>query len=308
MSQKSLTRVMIFWDYDAQWGAERSRMPGGQKTWGPLEFENTEILLELHRKYDLSACFAVVGSVAFPGERPYHDPDQIRRIHMARHEVASHSLCHDWLPGLGQKALYESLRVSKDALEQCIGSPVVSFVPPWNQPFDYSTVGSFSLSERLAVRKDRTDLKRLCETLRETGYQFCRVAYQPLHERISERLRGFPTRRPAHLEIIAGITCIRLNTPGGFKSDPEAVLEKCIEQGGFAVIYGHPHSITAGADNPQDLVWLEPMLQRISLLKQKGLLEVVLPRDVLPHSAGWVPPLSNICNSPNASRVASMLL
>src|SRR5215470_10951843 len=81
---------MIFWDYDTQWGADRSRSGGGPKSWGALDFENTERLLQLHEQFDIPACFAVVGAAALPGSRPYHDPEQIRRIHQAGHEVASH--------------------------------------------------------------------------------------------------------------------------------------------------------------------------------------------------------------------------
>ena len=128
---------MIFWDYDTQWGADRSRSNGGPKKWGPQEFENTERLLDLHAEYNIRACFAVVGAAALPGPRPYHDPDQIRRIHAAGHEVGSHSFHHDWLPGLNREALNETLARSKAALEDCIGAEAISFLPPWNPPFDY---------------------------------------------------------------------------------------------------------------------------------------------------------------------------
>src|SRR5436189_6081791 len=127
---------VMFWDYDTQWGADRSRSGGGAKTWGHKEFENTERLLDLHGQFSVPACFAVVGAAALPGARPYHDPAQIRRIHAAGHEVASHSFRHDWLPALGRDALIETLRRSKETLEDCIGAPVTSFVPPFNQPYD----------------------------------------------------------------------------------------------------------------------------------------------------------------------------
>src|SRR5262249_26670813 len=90
--------LVVFWDYDTAWGADRSREPGGPKSWGPLEFEHTERLLELHAEHGVPACFAVVGAAALPGERPYHDPGQIRRIAAAGHEIGSHSFRHEWLP------------------------------------------------------------------------------------------------------------------------------------------------------------------------------------------------------------------
>src|SRR6267143_4146754 len=81
---------MVFWDYDTQWGADHSRSPAGAAWSGLAEFENTERLLELHAQYEIPACFAVVGDAALRGERPYHDPSQIRLMHARGHEIASH--------------------------------------------------------------------------------------------------------------------------------------------------------------------------------------------------------------------------
>jgi hypothetical protein len=269
-------QLVLFWDYDTQWGADRSRTPGGPKGWGALEFENTERLLELHAEYDVPACFAVVGSAALRGERPYHDPGQIRRIHEAGHEVGSHSHRHEWLPGLNKTALRDTLSASKEAIEQCIRSPVTTFVPPWNQPFDYPRRLSISLSERREVRSQRTDLRRLCEMLVDTGYRFCRVAYRSLYERLIDRFsnRGEPPRRP---EIIAGVTCLRLNGFGFSPATPRLV-DRCVASGGLAVIYAHPHSISLGG--AQDESHLMPFLKLIREHRRAGRLRICLPRDV----------------------------
>jgi hypothetical protein len=276
MNNQKRARLLLFWDYDTQWGADRSRIPGALKTWGPLEFENTERLLELHAEYEVPACFAVVGSAALPGNRPYHDPNQIRRIHAGGHEVASHSHRHEWLPGLNSQALRETLRSSKDALEQCIGSPVTTFVPPWNQPFDYARRLSISLSERREVRAQRTDLRGLCETLEETGYRFCRVAYRPLHERIMDQL-GNRRESPRAPELISGVTCLRLSNLG-FARASSQLVERCIKFGGFAVIYAHPHSVHLGG--VQDESCLVPFLKHISGYRRAGHLRVCLPREI----------------------------
>jgi hypothetical protein len=267
--------VLFFWDYDTQWGADRSRIPGRSRTWGHLEFENTERLLALHAEYDVPACFAVVGAAALPGERPYHDPQQIRRIHEAGHEIASHSFSHDWLPGVGSKQLRATLAWSKDALEQCIGAPVRTFVPPYNQPFDYAARWSFSLSERTAAGSDRVDLGRLCDALCAAGYQVCRVSYRPMYVRLAEVLVGRRLDRPVRPESIGGMTCIRLNTPGGFDQDSQAVVERCVGRGGSAVVHGHPHSLHSG--NSQDERWLTPFLQHVRNLRAQGLLRIGLP-------------------------------
>jgi hypothetical protein len=271
--------LLVFWDYDTQWGGDRSRSPGGPKAWGAAEFENTERLLELHAAYEVPACFAVVGAAALSGGRPYHDPAQIRRIALAGHEVASHGFEHEWLPGVGQQRLRDILRRSKDALEQCIGGPVVSFVPPYNQPFDYAKGWSFSLSERRQAGPDRIDVARLCMALAETGYGICRVSYRPLHLRLADRLLGCRVDRPVRPAQIAGITCVRLNAPVGFRTDTRAVVDRCVTHGGIVVVHGHPHSLRSG--NGQDERWLGPFLQHVRALRADGRLRCVLPRELL---------------------------
>lgn len=285
MSKERGARLVFFWDYDTQWGGDRSRLPGGRKAWGPLEFENTERLLEIHAQYRVPTCFAVVGSAALPGERPYHDPAQIRRIHAAGHEVGSHSHRHEWLPGLSTRELQETLRSSKDALEQCIGSSVSTFVPPWNQPFDYVAGFSFSLAERREAGPERVNLIRLCEALRENGYRFCRVAYRPMYQRLADRVLRRRFDQLGRTESIGGITCVRLNTPGGFGAATARSVKRCVERGALVVVWGHPHSLTVG--NSQDKRHLIPLLQMISDFRDAGRLSVCLPRDLDANGDGF---------------------
>jgi hypothetical protein len=272
-------RLLFFWDYDTQWGADRSRSGSGPKAWGPLEFENTEHLLELHAAFGVKACFAVVGAAALPGARPYHDMTQIKSIHAAGHEVGSHGFRHEWIPGLNRRQLVDALRDSRDAIEQCISAPVTSFVPPYNQPYDYPQGNSFSLSERRVAGNHRTNLRQLCEALGETGFRFCRVSYRPFQQRLAERILGRRLDRPSRLEQIEGITCIRLNTPGGFDAPSVKMLERCTDSGGTTVVYGHPHSITANGSQNQS--YLTGFLKRASELINQNRLEVRLPSNLL---------------------------
>jgi hypothetical protein len=271
--------LLFFWDYDTQWGADRSRSPGGPKSWGHLEFENTVRLLELHAEYQIPACFAVVGSAALPGERPYHDPKQIQQIHAAGHEVASHSHRHEWLPALNSRALRETLVSSKDALEQCIGAPVVTFVPPYNQPLDCPQRWSFSLSERRAVPRGRTDLGRLCKLLQKCGYRFCRVSYRTLLRRLRDKLAGERIDGPVQPEQIADVTCIRLNTPCGFSEPTQQALRRALSRGGCLVVYGHPHSLRSG--NTQDEKHLVPFFELTRELRDSGKVTICQPRSLL---------------------------
>lgn len=272
--------VIFFWDYDTQWGADRSRNPNRVPDWGPLEFPNTELILEAHARYDIPACFAVVGAAALPGERPYHDPAQIRRIHEGGHEVASHSFRHEWLPALGGEKLRETLRCSKNALEQCIGAEVTTFVPPYNQPFDHPGGWSFSVSERRAVRRDRIDVARLCTTLREEGYRFSRLSYRPLTTRFAEWFRGEELYRPDDVETINGIRSLRINTPCGFSREARGAIESQLDQGGFWVLYGHPHS-ASDESSAQSLGMLEATLEAVDGWRREGRVRCMLPRDLL---------------------------
>ena len=271
--------LLMFWDYDTQWGGDRSRTSGGPKNWGHLEFENTERLLELHAEYGVPATFAVVGAAALPGERPYHDPLQIMRIHASGHEVASHSFHHDWLPGLDRAGLLETLRASKDALEQCIGAKVDAFVPPYNQPFDYPARMSISIAERREAGRHHTGLGDLCDALGETGYAFCRVSYRSVAEKIRDIVMRKHKDAPASVEMIRGIRCTRMNAPGGFNAQAHRVLDLCAAKGGIVVVGGHPHSLHAG--NTQDEQMLVPFLAHARDLHQRGLLRFTLPRDLI---------------------------
>jgi peptidoglycan/xylan/chitin deacetylase (PgdA/CDA1 family) len=265
---------MLFWDYDAQWGADRSRT--GPKPWGLAEFLNTERLLGVLADRMVPSVFACVGAVAQAGERPYHDPDQIRRIHDAGHEVASHSYKHEWLPGLSPSALRETLLSSRLALEDCIGAEVVTFVPPWNQPYDFLRVGSLSLSERREVSgRPRTDVPRLCSMLRETGYRFTRLAFRGGYRRIAEWLARREYPRPAAVRELNDIKYVLLNTAAGFDGAAHTIVDRVVNEGGIAVLWGHPHSLTA--ENSQNMRHLTVMLDRLIELRAKGLLEIVLP-------------------------------
>lgn len=264
----------MFWDYDTQWGADRSRV-GAPSSWGDREFVNTDRLLELLAAHNVPACFAVVGAAALPGPRPYHNPGQVRRIHAGGHEIASHSHRHEWLPALDRVRLRETLRASKDALEQCIGAPVECFVPPFNQPFDYLAGGAISLSERREAGRRRTDLQRLCEALFEARYRTARVFYQPLHRKLLSSLLGRRVESPGRPFTIGGILCVRLNTVCGFASLTHTVLERCATEGGLAIAYAHPHSLRSGG--PQDEACLLPFLRRVSELRAEGRIEVALP-------------------------------
>lgn len=273
-----MLKILFFWDYDTQWGGDRSRSGGGAKDWGMNEFINTERLLDLHAEYNIPACFAVVGAAALPGERPYHDPKQIKQIDAMGHEVGSHTFHHDWLPGLNRNKLKETLTNSKDALEQCIGKQVTTFVPPYNQPYDYIKKTSISLSERKLAKEERTDIPVLCETLNECGYKFSRISYRTIKERLQEKFLSNKDLGVSQIERINNVNCVRLNTVGGFKKPIIDFINKNTNQDGYIVVYGHPHSITA--DNSQNEKYLVPMMQELNKLQLENKIKIVLPKEI----------------------------
>jgi hypothetical protein len=278
-ARRSLARLLLFWDYDTQWGADRTRNPERAGDWGHLEFENTDRILELQAKFGVRACFAVVGSAALPGARPYHDQAQIRAIHGSGHEVASHSHRHEWLPALNPDELRETLRSSKNALEQCIGARVVTFAPPFNQPYSYPAQLAFSRSERRERGAGRVDLPALCKALRDSGYRFCRVTYFSIASQMILRICGARPHRRGYLEQIADVTCARLNSPCGFGISTLRTLEHSVASGGLLVVYGHPHALKW--DNSQHERHLTVFFEEVARLQRCGLLRVCLPRELL---------------------------
>ena len=270
-------KLLFFWDFDAQWGADRSRAAGGVKKWGFDDFVNTEHLLEIHDQFRSPACFAVVGSIALPGSRPYHDPELIKKIYNAGHEIASHGLKHEWIPGMGEKALKRDLSSSKEILEQCIGRPITTFVPPFNQPFDYKAKGSISLSERKIEKNIRIDIPKLCNVLFEVGYRVARISYSNFIERILF-LGNIKTPKTANIENNKGIRTIRLNGRAGFGLDAINRLHYAVHRNEFVIIYGHPHSISGNTS--QSLKYLLPFLTEVSTLIYEKKLQIILPGDL----------------------------
>lgn len=275
--------LLVFWDYDTQWGTDADRARGIAVTpdLGAADFPCTERLLALHAEFAVPACFAVVGAAARPGNRPYHDRAQIRRIHAAGHEVASHGLEHEWLPALAPARLRRVLAESRDLLEQCIGAPVQCFVPPYNQPFDYPAGWSFSRSERGLATVERTDVARLCGTLAETGYQVCRLAYRSVVRRAMDWVAGREVDRPARVRRVRSVTCVRLNAGCGFGDAARARLHQAARLGGLVVAYGHPHSLHG--DTAQHERFLVPFLREAARLRAEGVLEIGLPRTLAPQ-------------------------
>lgn len=86
--------------------------------------KDTNTLLELFERRDVSATFFVVADIA----DTY--PNLIQRVAEAGHEIASHTVSHCSLVSVGHETVVEELRRSKAILEDLIGDQVAGFRAP----------------------------------------------------------------------------------------------------------------------------------------------------------------------------------
>ncbi|MEX2375107.1 MAG: XrtA system polysaccharide deacetylase [Dehalococcoidia bacterium] len=95
--------------------------------WGGLERRSPSVinrLLDFLSERDVLGTFFVVGWLA---ER---EPEMVKRIIAAGHEVAAHSYEHELVGRLGPEGLRSSVRRNKDVLEDLTGDPVLGFRAP----------------------------------------------------------------------------------------------------------------------------------------------------------------------------------
>ena len=268
--------LLLYWDYELQRGADRSTR--GSRDWGVEDYRQTSRLLDLLDKYQMKATFAVIGFAASDGNLPYHAPEQIREIAQRGHEVASHSWEHEWIPSLSYDEFKSVLARSRRQLETVTGRDVRSFAPPWDAPYDYPKRGAFSVRQHLRSRRNFIDIPTMCRALRETGYATTRISYEAIHRKLVRYLtRRDANNQPSESECIEDMICFKTNAVG-FDWPSLNVVAKAADEGGFAVIYAHPHSLIA--DNSQSIEYLVPFLKTVDALRGEGKLIVTTPSEV----------------------------
>lgn len=72
----------------------------------------------------------VVGTFFVLGWLAEREPLAVKRIHAAGHEIASHGYAHRLVRDLGQQAFRDSVRKSKDVLEDLVGTDVLGYRAP----------------------------------------------------------------------------------------------------------------------------------------------------------------------------------
>jgi len=241
-------KLMIIWDYDSALGQINSSFPYNFK-YDPIyqEIENVEYILNKAEEFNIKMTFACLGFAAENGILPFNNPEQIKKISDAGHEIASHSWKHEWFPYLTDRQIYKSLERSKYSLEECTGKKgtVKGFVPPHSRPMSWYKKFSISLGDRgfYPLHKG-ADTGFILKQMSILNYKWCRVikTFDPVWKKI------FKKQNPDEIifrkwEIHNGIVCVPQHYTG-FDEPAIKHLDNAIELNETLVIVGHPAALS----------------------------------------------------------------
>lgn len=93
-------------------------IPGWEK-YGSREMKNVEIILELLSQFDNSATFFILGNFA------KKNPEVVKLIDEAGHEIASHGYSHIPVTKQSRKAFKDDLIMSKNIIENIISKKII---------------------------------------------------------------------------------------------------------------------------------------------------------------------------------------
>ncbi len=196
----------------------------------------TRWILDQLERFETRATFFIVGEVA------RQNPDLIRAIHRAGHEVGSHSWDHRRLHVMDPAKLREDVYRTKDTLEQLTGEPVLGYRAP-----------TFSVVPQTAWAVD---------VLAEMGFLYDSSIFPVRHDRygvpdaprVPFQLEGSGTTL---LELPpATLRCLGFNLPVGgggyFRFLPTFLLQSALGQLGqgsatsVTTLYFHPWEFDPG--------------------------------------------------------------
>jgi polysaccharide deacetylase family protein (PEP-CTERM system associated) len=197
---------------------------------------STRWLLDQLGSRGIRATFFVVGEIG------RDNPELIRAIHQAGHEVASHSWDHRRVHHLTPETFREDLRRTKDAFEQITGQPVLGYRAP-----------TFSVMRQTAWALD---------VLVEAGFLYDSSIYPVRHDRygVPEAPRAPFLARGAGRSILelppALLQVLGARVPAGgggyFRLLPLWVLDRAVRQvrrecrPAVATLYFHPWEFDPG--------------------------------------------------------------
>lgn len=90
---------------------------------GPSK-QNTKEILSILEEYDIRATFFVIG------ENAAKDPERIRWIHEAGHEIGNHTYTHSYLTNLNPDQIRTEVKKTEAVLEEITGVRPTVFRPP----------------------------------------------------------------------------------------------------------------------------------------------------------------------------------
>jgi polysaccharide deacetylase family protein (PEP-CTERM system associated) len=191
---------------------------------------STRWLLDQLGERGIRATFFIVGDIALS------NPDLVRAVHRAGHEVGSHGWDHRRVHHFTPETFRDDLRRSKDALEQVTGEAVLGYRAP-----------TFSVVRQTAWALD---------VLAESGLLYDSSIYPVRHDRygVADAPRAPFVARGPEREILelppATWRMVNQNVPTGgggyFRLLPLVVMRRAIEQIGrecrpaVAMLYFHP--------------------------------------------------------------------
>jgi peptidoglycan/xylan/chitin deacetylase (PgdA/CDA1 family) len=264
--------LAISFDYDSPEGYRRSF--GLRECRADADQQGTELLLDVLAGQGIRVTFGIVGRVALDGAPPEHCPEQVRRIHQAGHEVASHSMYHRFLPPLRRQELFEDVAASRKALEDRIDAPVRGFIPPFNRPMHFPQRRAFSASEVLGLHgrgRARQSLGGMLRVLGEAGYGWSRVSFEDKADALAARLGLRREIPPAQPFLYHGVVAIPLHTTG-FGEASTSLVRRFLGTGLTLAIYGHPNQAMERNDQSADR--LDRFLTTLAPERRRGLLRI----------------------------------
>jgi peptidoglycan/xylan/chitin deacetylase (PgdA/CDA1 family) len=274
-------RLAISFDYDSPEGYRNSF---GMRGWrADADQAGTDLLLRVLDAHEAYATFGVVGRVALDGEPPEHCPDQLRAIHAAGHEVASHSMFHRFIPPMRREELFDDAAGSRRALENCIGAPVRGFIPPFNRPMHFPQRRAISISEVLGLHgrgRGRQSLGSMLRILGRAGFGWSRVSFE------DKLARYFKQRAPEQPFLFGGVVAIPLHSTG-FGEASAALVRRYLASDLTIAIYGHPNQ--AMEDNDQSAAKLDWFLKTFAADRRDGRLKIYTMGDIEAFARGARP-------------------
>lgn len=275
--------LLLSFDYELQKGADASRF--GKGNWGREDYEATELLLREMGKRGIRSTFYCLGFAAQEKEnkdkQKYYAPEQIREMHLQGHEVGSHGFEHRPIAEMNYDELAGDLRKSKKALEQCIGTEVVSFAPPWNLPRASMLSGVFH-EPALLLSPGSLGIEPLLRALDETGYRTVRLYKKSLAEH-AEKITGTKKGFVHEPEMKNGLLRINLSAEDLLNCGPEKLLKEAAENAKVCALATHPHSVLEKGEKDKSKInqrFLD-FLDKVQEMQKGGRLETRTARELL---------------------------